>query len=100
MPPHWRKPRQDLISPASLSAFGGRMGIADRAGVLAFLQANAAEENLDIASQRARMDRLADFFAVADGTEVEQGWSGDVSGEWVRAKQARRDAVLLYLHGG
>lgn len=76
------------------------MGIADRAGVLAFLKANAAEENLDIASQRARMNGLADFFAVPDGTEVEQGWAGEISGEWVRAKHARRDAVLLYLHGG
>jgi acetyl esterase/lipase len=76
------------------------MGIADRAGVLAFLKANAAEENLDIAEQRARMDRLAEFFAVPDGTEVEQGWSSEISGEWVRAKHARRDAVLLYLHGG
>ncbi|MGN6516276.1 MAG: alpha/beta hydrolase [Rhizomicrobium sp.] len=76
------------------------MGRADRAGVIAFLKANAGDENLDIATQRANMDRLAEFFPVPDGTEVEQGWAGEISGEWVRARRARRDAVLLYLHGG
>ncbi|HWA29794.1 MAG TPA: alpha/beta hydrolase [Rhizomicrobium sp.] len=76
------------------------MGRADRAAVLAFLKANAAEENLDIAAQRARMDKLSEFFAVPDGTEVEQSWVGDVSGTWVRAKHAHPEKVLLYLHGG
>ena len=76
------------------------MGKADRAAVLAFLKANAAEESLDIAAQRARMDRLAEFFTVPDGTEVEQGRVGGVLGTWVRAKHARGDAVLRYLHGG
>lgn len=76
------------------------MGRADRAGVIAFLKANAAEDNLDIAGQRERMDRLAEYFAVPDGTEVEQSWVGDVSGEWVRAKHVHPEKVLLYLHGG
>jgi acetyl esterase/lipase len=76
------------------------MGRADRAGVIAFLKANAAEENLDIAGQRARMDKLAEYFPVPAGTQIEEGTLGDVDGEWVRAKHARNDAVLLYLHGG
>ena len=76
------------------------MGRSERAGVIAFLQSNAAEETLDIAGQRARMDKLAEYFTVPDGTEVEPGALGGIRGEWVRAKRARRDAVLLYLHGG
>lgn len=76
------------------------MGRSERAAVLQFLQANAADESIDIAGRRARMDALAEYFAVPDGTEVEQSWIADIPGEWVRAKQARRDAVLLYFHGG
>jgi len=76
------------------------MGVSDRAGVLGFLAQNAGEENLSIAEQRARMDGLANFFAVPEGTEVEPAVVGGVKGEWVRARHARRDAVLLYLHGG
>ncbi|HEY8950242.1 MAG TPA: alpha/beta hydrolase [Rhizomicrobium sp.] len=76
------------------------MGRSERAAVLQFLQANAADENIDIAGSRARMDALANYFPVPDGTEVEPGKVGGISGEWVRAKRARRDAVLLYLHGG
>ncbi|MBS0275001.1 MAG: alpha/beta hydrolase [Proteobacteria bacterium] len=76
------------------------MGRSERAGVLQFLQANAADETIDIAGRRARMDALANYFPVPDGTEIEPGEIGGIEGEWVRAKQARRDAVLLYLHGG
>jgi phosphinothricin tripeptide acetyl hydrolase len=76
------------------------MGRSDRAGVIAFLQANTAEENLDIAGQRARMDKLSEYFPVADGTEVEPATVGGIKGEWVRARHARRDTALLYLHGG
>jgi acetyl esterase/lipase len=76
------------------------MGRSERAGVIQFLQANAADENIDIAGRRARMDALAGYFAVPDGTEVEPGKVGGIEGEWVRARKARRDAVLLYLHGG
>jgi monoterpene epsilon-lactone hydrolase len=75
------------------------MGVADRATVLAFLQQNTME-NLSLAEQRARMDTLADFFPVAEGTEVEPAKVGGIEGEWVRARRARNDAALLYLHGG
>jgi epsilon-lactone hydrolase len=75
------------------------MGVADRAGVLAFLQQNELKE-LSVAEQRARMDGLAEFFPVPDGTEAEPAKIGGVSGEWVRARRTRSDAALLYLHGG
>jgi acetyl esterase/lipase len=76
------------------------MGRSERAGVIQFLQAHAADDDIDIAGRRARMDALADYFPVPDGTEVEPGKLGGIGGEWVRARRARRDAVLLYLHGG
>src|SRR5690348_539816 len=75
------------------------MGVADRAGVLAFLQQNEMKD-LSVAEQRARMDGLAEFFPVPDGTEVEPAKMGGIPGEWVRARRARNDAALLYLHGG
>jgi phosphinothricin tripeptide acetyl hydrolase len=75
------------------------MGVADRAGVLAFLKQN---ENpaLTLAEQRARMDAIGDVFPVPEGTEIEAARLGGIDGEWVRARRARREAALLYLHGG
>jgi epsilon-lactone hydrolase len=75
------------------------MGVADRAAVLAFLKQNEIE-NLSLGEQRARMDSLAGFFPVPDGTEVEPATVGGIAGEWVRARRARNDAALLFLHGG
>lgn len=76
------------------------MGVADRAGVLAFLQQNEAAENPSLAEQRARLETLADFFPVPEGTEIEPASVGGIAGEWVRGRRARRDAAVLYLHGG
>lgn len=76
------------------------MGVADRAGVLAFLKQNEAAENPSLAEQRARLDSLAEFFPVPEGTEIEPATVGGVAGEWVRGRRARRDAAVLYLHGG
>jgi len=74
--------------------------IADRANVLAFLKSNDAPADADVAAQRARLDTLADFFPVSPDTAVEQSSIGGVKGEWVRTGNARKDAALLYLHGG
>jgi acetyl esterase/lipase len=77
------------------------MGVSDRAAVLGFLQQNAGEATeLNIPEQRARMDALELVFLVPDGTEVEPATIGGIPGEWVRARRARNDAALLYLHGG
>jgi len=76
------------------------MGRSDRAGVLQFLQSNAGDDEADLATRRERMDKLAEFFPLPDGAEVEPAMLGGVKGEWVRVKHARDDAVLLYLHGG
>ncbi|HXL98961.1 MAG TPA: alpha/beta hydrolase [Rhizomicrobium sp.] len=76
------------------------MTVKEREAVLAFLKANDAPAEPSLADQRARLDSLANFFPVPDGTEVEPATIGGVKGEWVRARRARRDAALLYLHGG
>ncbi len=76
------------------------MSVADRATVLAFLNSNQSSEAADIPAQRERMDKLSEFFPVPEGTSVEPGVVGGIKGEWVRAKNARKDATLLYLHGG
>lgn len=76
------------------------MGVADRAGVLAFLKQNEAAENPSLAEQRTRIETLADFFPVPEGTEIEPATVGGVAGEWARGRRARRDAAVLYLHGG
>jgi monoterpene epsilon-lactone hydrolase len=76
------------------------MSRQERDAVLAFLKSNDAPAGMGLAEQRTRMDSLAAFFPVPDGTEVEPASAGGVKGEWVRARRARTDAVLLYLHGG
>lgn len=76
------------------------MGRSDRAGVIQFLQSNARDDDVDIAERRARMDRLSEFFPPVEGTDIEPAALGGVKGEWLRPRHARRDAVLLYLHGG
>jgi acetyl esterase/lipase len=76
------------------------MGVADRAGVLAFLKQNEAAENPSLAEQRARLETLADFFPVPEGMEIEPAKVGGIAGEWARGRRARRDAAVLYLHGG
>ncbi|HTQ13755.1 MAG TPA: alpha/beta hydrolase [Rhizomicrobium sp.] len=72
----------------------------EREAVLAFLKSNDAPADMSLADQRARMDSLATFFPVADGTEIEPGAAGGVKGDFVAARRARRDGAVLYLHGG
>ncbi len=68
--------------------------------VRAFLAANAAEEDIDLAGSRARMDAIADIFPVPDGCLVEDVDAYGVHGLWIAAKGAAEDKVILYLHGG
>ena len=75
------------------------MGVADRAGVLAFLKQNENPES------HARRAADADGCGGRSlpgprGNGSRAGQLGGVEGEWVRARRARGDAALLYLHGG
>jgi epsilon-lactone hydrolase len=93
----WREARTGLDCPRQT---GGAMTTKEREAVLAFLKANDAPADQSLADQRSRMDSLANFFPVPEGTEVEPAVLGGVKGEWVRVRRARRDAAVLYLHGG
>ena len=78
------------------------MGRSDRAAVIALLKQSATEnsKDADVAAMRARMDGLSEMFPQVPGTTIEPATVGGVKGDWVRVGDARRDAVLLYLHGG
>ncbi len=72
----------------------------EREAVLAFLKSNDAPPGQSLTEQRTRMDSLATFFPLPEGMENAPATIGGITGEWVRARRARSDAVLLYLHGG
>src|ERR1043166_2245947 len=63
------------------------MGVADRAGVLAFLKQNEGAESPSLAEQRARIESLADFFPVAEGAEIEPATLGGIAGGWARGRR-------------
>jgi len=77
------------------------MTIKDRAA-LAQLFANAGERpDQSVAEQRAFFDGLGEMMPkTTDRFEHEPDEVGGIKGEWVRARGARSDAALLYLHGG
>ena len=49
---------------------------------------------------RVLMDQFSTLFPVADGIAVDPVNADGVPGEWVTAPGARKDAAILYLHGG
>jgi acetyl esterase/lipase len=76
------------------------MAVKDREALRAMLAERAAGAPADLAGQRARIDGLSAVFPVPPDVTVEAASLGGVKGEWVRAPGARKDAALLYLHGG
>jgi len=52
------------------------------------------------AERRAMYDRAERVFSVPPSTTVESITAGGRPAEWIRPAGARRDTVLLYLHGG
>jgi hypothetical protein len=78
----------------------GRTSVRDREALRAFFSQNGSLEAGSFAEQRARFEALGGMFPVPECVEVEPATVGGVKGDWVRARRARRDAVLLYLHGG
>lgn len=55
---------------------------------------------LSIEEFRQLYDGFGSQFSVPDNASVEPVVAHGVSAEWVRAQNARADAVILYLHGG
>jgi monoterpene epsilon-lactone hydrolase len=60
-----------------------------------------ARDTSSIAAEREWFDRIGDLFPpTQDRFETEPASAGGIKGEWVRARGARTDAALFYLHGG
>lgn len=77
------------------------MTVKDRAALAQFFQREGTLEALSLSEQRARFDQLVALLPkTEDRFEAEHASVGGVPGEWVRARGARSDAALLYLHGG
>ena len=57
--------------------------------------------NLPVEKARAQFEKIAGAFLIrAIGVEVEQTQIAGVDVDWLRPKNARKDKVLFYLHGG
>lgn len=57
--------------------------------------------HLPVEKARAQFEKIAGSFLIrATGVEVEQTQIAGVNVDWLRPKNARKDKVLLYLHGG
>lgn len=55
---------------------------------------------MEVPEMRAFYEQLGQQFPVPDGVSVETTDARGVKAEWVRAPEARTDAVMLYVHGG
>ena len=57
--------------------------------------------HLPVEKARAQFEKIAGSFLIrAKGIEVEQTQIAGVDVDWLRPKNARKDKVVLYLHGG
>ena len=57
--------------------------------------------HLPVEKARAQFEKIAGSFLIrATGVEVEQTQIAGVDVDWLRPKNARKDKVVLYLHGG
>src|SRR5215813_5141056 len=56
--------------------------------------------SLTLAELRETYDQLGQQFPLPDGVSVTTTDAGGVNAEWAQAQNARRDAVILYFHGG
>ena len=57
--------------------------------------------NVPVQTVRQHFEKIAGTFLMrAIGVEVESSQIGGVDVDWLRPKKARKDKVLLYLHGG
>src|SRR5689334_21181007 len=55
---------------------------------------------LPLQELRGVYDGFNQIFPVPEGITVEKFTADGLSGEWVRAANANREAVVLYFHGG
>ena len=68
--------------------------------VLEYVAADAEVKKLPIAERRVKDDENGLKFRLPEGTEIEEVETENFKGEWVRTPDVRKDAAMLYLHGG
>ncbi len=68
--------------------------------VLEYLAADAEVKKLPLAERRVMDDENGLKFRLPEGTEVEEIQTEKFKGEWVKTPGVRKDAAMLYLHGG
>ncbi|MGH9803486.1 MAG: alpha/beta hydrolase, partial [Blastocatellia bacterium] len=68
--------------------------------LLALLSGQTDTKTLPIAERRRIDDESGDKFPLPEGLEIEPVTATGFKGEWIKTRGSRRDAALLYLHGG
>jgi epsilon-lactone hydrolase len=68
--------------------------------VIALLKSIPPREKIDIAEMRSDMEKAAFLQTLPEGLVCSRVDAGGIPAEWVVPKNARPDAVILYLHGG
>ncbi|MCI0336672.1 MAG: alpha/beta hydrolase [Acidobacteria bacterium] len=58
------------------------------------------KSNMSVEELRTTYDYIGQQLPMPHGVSVEKVDAGGVKAEWVRAKNARTDSVILYFHGG
>jgi acetyl esterase/lipase len=76
------------------------MASAQLQAVVGALRANGLPNDVEIDELRSTMESWVANAAPPAGVTVAAVDAGGVAAEWVRADGARRDAAVLYLHGG
>lgn len=59
-----------------------------------------SKSNYDIVKERMRFDKMAQRIPKLKGFEINKFMIGEMRAEWIKPKNAKRDKVLYYLHGG
>ena len=76
------------------------MASPELATIVGMLRSRLAGEQSSLAELRQRFEGLAALFPVGADVEIERVSAGGVPAEWIAAPAAKRDRVVLYLHGG
>src|SRR5260221_9286301 len=76
------------------------MTTAQLDGLVNLLRSRPAPNDKDVASARARFEKMADFLGGAPDAKCEKVNAGGVPAEWVMAPGCDTPRAILFLHGG
>ncbi|GAB4344010.1 MAG: alpha/beta hydrolase [Candidatus Abyssubacteria bacterium] len=68
--------------------------------LIEMLKARELKETRSVEEARAEFEEVGRMFPAGDDIQVEPVRAGDVSAEWVSARDVSTERVVLYLHGG